>query len=279
MFRPRLSRYNTIECQQVMPVPVVLVHSLPCTLPKPIFEIKPPLFPFPKEPCNPTIVPIEIATWPPTANPPPGTILSKAPGFIPRGYLPCDGAAVSRTRYAKLFAVIGTYYGEGDTATTFNVPHLTNDADPNTIYIINYDTQGFLDTIGTGSGTTGTTSTTGGGGGSSGLQVLPYPMDFIPPPGTILHNTMNFLPPGYLLCNGADVARETYVLLYNMIGIYYGEGDGSTTFTLPNLITSPNDPFEYIIRHEIQMIPCVTISPNLTVSGLSLPDAQVFSFT
>jgi len=261
-----------------MPAPVVLIHSLPCTKPTPILEIKPPLFPFPQAPCDPTVIPIEIATWPPLANPPPGTILSKAPGFIPSGYLTCDGSAVSRTRYAKLFAVIGTYYGEGDTVTTFNLPKLTNDCDPNTIYIINFDTQDFLDNPGTDSGS-GVSTGGGGGGGSSALQILPYPMDFIPPPGTILHNTMNFLPPGYLLCNGSDVSRETYSLLYNMIGIYYGAGDGSTTFTLPNLITSQNYPFEYIIRYEIQMIPCVTITPNLTVSGLTIPDAQVFSFT
>ena len=268
MFRPRLARYNTINCQQVMPVPVVLKYTLPCTVPKPICEV-PPLFPFPQEPCDPTIIPIEIDKWPPCSNPPPGTILSKELGFVPPGYLACNGAAVSRTKYAKLFAVIGTYYGEGDGTTTFNVPQLTNDCDPNVIYIINTDTQ---------HGIPGTGGAGGSGSGNSSLQILPYPMDFVPPPGTILHNTMYFLPPGYLLCNGAEVSRETYSLLYNMIGVYYGEGDGATTFNTPNLITSSAQPFKYIIRHEIQMIPCVTITPNLTVSGLSIPDAQVFSF-
>ncbi len=43
---------------------------------------------------------------------------------VPTGYLPCNGAAVSRTTYAGLFSVIGTAYGEGDGATTFNVPDL-----------------------------------------------------------------------------------------------------------------------------------------------------------
>ena len=42
----------------------------------------------------------------------------------PDGYLLCDGAAVSRTTYADLFAVIGTTYGAGDSSTTFNVPQL-----------------------------------------------------------------------------------------------------------------------------------------------------------
>ena len=42
----------------------------------------------------------------------------------PDGYLMCDGAAVSRTTYAALFAVIGTTYGAGDGSTTFNLPDL-----------------------------------------------------------------------------------------------------------------------------------------------------------
>lgn len=40
----------------------------------------------------------------------------------PTGYLLEDGAAVSRTTYADLFAAIGTTYGAGNGSTTFNVP-------------------------------------------------------------------------------------------------------------------------------------------------------------
>ena len=42
----------------------------------------------------------------------------------PDGYLLCNGAAVSRSTYADLFAVIGTTYGAGDGSTTFAVPQL-----------------------------------------------------------------------------------------------------------------------------------------------------------
>lgn len=42
----------------------------------------------------------------------------------PTGWLPCDGAAVSRVTYAALFAVIGTGWGAGDGINTFNVPDL-----------------------------------------------------------------------------------------------------------------------------------------------------------
>tara|TARA_B110000858_G_C17808913_1_gene479758 strand:- start:2106 stop:3095 length:990 start_codon:yes stop_codon:yes gene_type:complete len=39
---------------------------------------------------------------------------------------------------------------------------------------------------------------------------------------------------GWLLCDGQAVSRETYVLLFNVIGTTFGVGDGSTTFNLPN---------------------------------------------
>lgn len=42
----------------------------------------------------------------------------------PAGWLKANGAAVSRTTYAALFAVIGTTYGAGNGSTTFNVPDL-----------------------------------------------------------------------------------------------------------------------------------------------------------
>lgn len=39
---------------------------------------------------------------------------------------------------------------------------------------------------------------------------------------------------GHLLCNGADVSRTTYVNLFSLLGTTFGEGDGSTTFNLPD---------------------------------------------
>jgi microcystin-dependent protein len=44
------------------------------------------------------------------------------------GWLLCDGAAVSRTEEAALFARIGTSYGVGDGTTTFNLPNFTGRA-------------------------------------------------------------------------------------------------------------------------------------------------------
>ena len=42
----------------------------------------------------------------------------------PSGWLKANGAAVSRTTYAELFAAIGTTFGAGDGRTTFNLPDL-----------------------------------------------------------------------------------------------------------------------------------------------------------
>ena len=53
-----------------------------------------------------------------------GAIKPWTAAAAPDGYLLCNGAAVSRTTYADLFAVIGTTYGAGDSSTTFNVPQL-----------------------------------------------------------------------------------------------------------------------------------------------------------
>lgn len=55
---------------------------------------------------------------------PAGKVASFAQAVAPAGWLACNGAAVSRATYAALFAAIGTTYGVGDGATTFNLPEL-----------------------------------------------------------------------------------------------------------------------------------------------------------
>lgn len=42
----------------------------------------------------------------------------------PTGWQVCDGSAINRTTYPKLFALIGTTYGVGNGSTTFNVPNM-----------------------------------------------------------------------------------------------------------------------------------------------------------
>ena len=59
---------------------------------------------------------------------PAGVVVPFAGASAPTGYLLCDGAAVSRTTYAALFAVLSTTFGVGDGSTTFNVPDMRETA-------------------------------------------------------------------------------------------------------------------------------------------------------
>lgn len=59
-----------------------------------------------------------------SSHPPVGGVMFTADDVAPPGWLLCNGAAVSRTTYAALFALLGTIYGAGDGASTFNLPDL-----------------------------------------------------------------------------------------------------------------------------------------------------------
>jgi len=67
-----------------------------------------------------TIIFALASATPPTI--PAGVINAFAGTSVPSGWLECDGSAVSRSTYAALFTAIGTTYGTGDGATTFNLP-------------------------------------------------------------------------------------------------------------------------------------------------------------
>jgi microcystin-dependent protein len=55
------------------------------------------------------------------------------------------------------------------------------------------------------------------------------------PPGAVMPFAMNTAPSGWLAANGSAVSRTTYAALFAAIGTTYGAGNGSTTFTLPDL--------------------------------------------
>tara|TARA_R100001015_G_C4568323_1_gene126814 strand:+ start:13 stop:579 length:567 start_codon:yes stop_codon:yes gene_type:complete len=57
---------------------------------------------------------------------PTATIVPWSSSSVPTGFLECNGAAVSRSTYSALFAIVGTTYGAGDGASTFLVPDLQN---------------------------------------------------------------------------------------------------------------------------------------------------------
>ena len=55
------------------------------------------------------------------------------------------------------------------------------------------------------------------------------------PPGAVQYFAMEAPPAGWLVCNGAAVSRAGYAALFGAIGTTFGEGDGETTFALPDL--------------------------------------------
>lgn len=55
------------------------------------------------------------------------------------------------------------------------------------------------------------------------------------PVGTLRMNAGATAPPGWLVCNGQAVSRTTYAALFAAIGEVWGDGDGSTTFNVPDL--------------------------------------------
>ena len=91
-----------------------------------------------------------------------GVMMDYAGPTAPVNWLLCDGQAINRIAYAKLFAAISTTYGIGDGSTTFNVP----------------DRRGRMSIMVDGAAGRVTSASTGGStadtlGGSGGSQLLP----------------------------------------------------------------------------------------------------------
>ncbi len=55
------------------------------------------------------------------------------------------------------------------------------------------------------------------------------------PVGAVLAFTGVMIPTGWLLCDGREVNRADYPVLFQVIGTTYGAGDGVSTFNLPRL--------------------------------------------
>jgi microcystin-dependent protein len=66
------------------------------------------------------------------------------------------------------------------------------------------------------------------------IAAIPAASD-LTPAGTVIWTARSSAPTGYLKANGAAVSRSTYATLFSAIGTFYGAGDGSTTFNLPDL--------------------------------------------
>jgi len=65
------------------------------------------------------------------------------------------------------------------------------------------------------------------GSTAGGIEVFPS--------GSIIAFGGTTAPSGFLLCDGSNVSRTTYARLFASIATAYGNGDGSSTFGLPDL--------------------------------------------
>ena len=99
-----------------------------------------------------------------TDQTPAGTVIYSARSTAPTGYIKANGAAISRTGNAALFAAIGTQYGVGNGSTTFNVPDLRGE------FIRGWSDGGTVDsgrTLGSNQGDTNKLHSHGMSGGSA----------------------------------------------------------------------------------------------------------------
>lgn len=150
---------------------------------------------------------------------PVGTILHTGQSVIPAGFLDCDGSSQLRSLYPDLFDAIGTTYGAGAVpGTTFALPTVTGTygnfvicADAAAIVV---ETQSLIGA----------------------------------PIGTLLLYAVSPYPTGWLRADGTAISRTTYADLFAILGTTYGVGDGSTTFNLPNLLSSGSPSPVYIIK-------------------------------
>jgi len=81
---------------------------------------------------------------------------------------------------------------------------------------------------------------------------MPVP-ERVPMIGEIVLFAGNFLPRGWMLCDGRILSVSQYTALFSLLGTAYG-GNGTTTFALPNLkafalpdLKAPVEGLNYII--------------------------------
>lgn len=58
--------------------------------------------------------------------------------------------------------------------------------------------------------------------------------DIVWPVGVVLENSSEVCPAGFFHCDGSAKSRSTYAALFAVVGTTFGQGDGSTTFNIPD---------------------------------------------
>ena len=180
-FRPRLSRYNTNCCYQVMPVPVIPLCAVSCCIPQPICEYN-------------KLIESSVSSTTVSA----AAIIVQSSSAIEASAIEASAIEASAIKASAI------------EASAIKVVQ----KQPNPLQIPDYSPE------------------------------LPTPSS-----GTILTNTTKTIPSGYLVADGTEQLRAIYSTLFSIIGTQYGDGDGITTFNLPNLSYEDSDcVVSYIIK-------------------------------
>jgi len=207
-------------CDQVMPVPV-MIKKLACW--RPPMLLHPPSYlqpscPYPPPPQNPQLYPIQqYRPYPqPYSHPYPLNAMQQ----VPQQHIQQVSQQIPQQDQSinKIYAIVGS--NELLPSQTFQTQStsLQNDSDPDYRLPPNN-------------------------------PIREYSSDQNVNTGNIVIQTTNTVPDGYLLCDGADVSREIEVNLFRIIGTFYGMGDGSTTFCLPDLEDEDHPQRHYMIKN------------------------------
>ena len=146
-----------------------------------------------------------------------GTIIDYAGATAPTGYLECDGSAVSRSEYSKLFDVLGTLWGAGGGSTTFNLPNLGGRA------CIGEGTR----TVGNTGGSESESYTPQGSANNHTLTAAQIPAHTHG--SKTLTGNMNFRSYGYGTAGGGNMVTSTSGIMTNSFTSWSGAHDSVTS--------------------------------------------------
>lgn len=89
---------------------------------------------------------------------------------------------------------------------------------------------------------------------------------FVNPVGCIISYAGNTAPPGWLICNGSEISKNTYSTLFSIIGNNYGISQNSNNFVLPNLMNKFS-----LGKSETNNLGDIGGNENITLSENQLP--------
>lgn len=92
------------------------------------------------------------------------------------------------------------------------------------------------------------------------------PPEYYMPVGTVLPFSGTSLPDGWLWCGGNAISRTQYSALFAVIGTTYGNGDGNSTFNIPDLRGRV-----VAMRGDSQSVGDTAGADNLTIKSENLP--------